>query len=97
LKLETVHWCFGGKNLPARVAGANGGTDVDGTLRPRAAGNGESAGGSRAPGNLVSRREVTVTTEIAANLPQGVSDQFRRIVTENSRTLKFTSHAFKKG
>lgn len=32
---------------------------------------------------------VTVTLEITANIPSGVSDQAVRTVTENSRTLKF--------
>jgi predicted AAA+ superfamily ATPase len=41
--------------------------------------------------------EVTVTIEIEAKLPQGASDQLVRTVTENSRTLKFTSHGFEKG
>jgi hypothetical protein len=40
--------------------------------------------------------EVTVTIEIEARLPQGASDQLVRTVTENSRTLKFTSHGFEK-
>jgi hypothetical protein len=38
--------------------------------------------------------EVTVTLEIEAWLPNGASDQVVRSVTENSRTLKFVSHAF---
>jgi hypothetical protein len=38
--------------------------------------------------------EVTVTLEIEARLPGGVSDQIVRTVTENSRTMKFTSHGF---
>lgn len=38
--------------------------------------------------------EVTVTLEIEARLPSGASDQIVRTVTENSRTLKFTSHGF---
>ena len=38
--------------------------------------------------------EVTVTLEIEATLPQGASDQVVRTVTENSRTLKFTTHGF---
>jgi hypothetical protein len=38
--------------------------------------------------------EVTVTIEIQAKLPRGASDQLVRTVTENSRTLKFTSHGF---
>ncbi len=40
--------------------------------------------------------EVTVTLEIEALLPNGASDPIVRTVTENSRTLKFTSHGFEK-
>ena len=40
--------------------------------------------------------EVTVTLEIEASLPDGASDQIVRTVTENSRTLKFTSQGFEK-
>jgi len=40
--------------------------------------------------------EVTVTLEIAVSLPDGASDQIVRTVTENSRTLKFTSHGFER-
>ncbi|MFA5902721.1 MAG: hypothetical protein WC836_02215 [Desulfobacula sp.] len=39
---------------------------------------------------------VTVTLEIAAEVPAGVPDPVVRIVTENSRTLKFTSQGFEK-
>jgi len=38
--------------------------------------------------------EVTITLEVEAKLPGGASDQIVRTVTENSRTLKFTSHGF---
>ena len=38
--------------------------------------------------------EVTVTLEIAARIPGGASDQMVRTVTENSRTLKFTTQGF---
>ena len=38
--------------------------------------------------------EVTVTLEIEVSLPGGASDQIVRTVTENSRTLRFTSHGF---
>ena len=38
--------------------------------------------------------EVTVTLEIEAMLPDGATDQIVRTVTENSRTLKFTSQGF---
>ena len=40
--------------------------------------------------------EVTVTLEIEATLPDGASEQTVRTVTENSRSLKFTSHEFEK-
>lgn len=38
--------------------------------------------------------EVTVTLEIEVTVPSGASDHIVRTVTENSRTLKFTSHGF---
>jgi len=38
--------------------------------------------------------EVTVTLEIEARRSGGASNQIVRTVTENSRTLKFTSHGF---
>jgi hypothetical protein len=37
---------------------------------------------------------VRVTLEIDAEIPDGVPDNVVRIVTENSRTLRFTSHGF---
>jgi hypothetical protein len=40
--------------------------------------------------------EVTVKLDIEVNLPNGASDQLARVVTENSRTLKFESHGFEK-
>ena len=40
--------------------------------------------------------KVTVTLEISAEIPAGVPDNVVRIVTENSRTLKFTSQGFEK-
>ncbi|MCP5148712.1 MAG: ATP-binding protein [Pseudomonadales bacterium] len=39
---------------------------------------------------------VTVTLEIEANIPEGAPDHVVRTVTENSQTLKFTSHGFEK-
>ena len=39
---------------------------------------------------------VRVTIEIEADIPAGASDQIVRIVTENSRTLKFLEHGFEK-
>ena len=38
--------------------------------------------------------DVKVTLEIQATMPSGAPDNVVRIVTENSRTLKFTSHGF---
>jgi BioD-like phosphotransacetylase family protein len=38
--------------------------------------------------------QVRVTLEIEAMVPQGVPEQVVRVVTENCRTLKFTSHGF---
>lgn len=38
--------------------------------------------------------DVTVTLEVQARVPQGVSDEVVRIVTENARTLKFESQGF---
>ncbi len=40
--------------------------------------------------------EVNVTLEIEATIPDGAPANVVRIVTENSRTLKFTSHGFEK-
>ena len=37
---------------------------------------------------------VTVSLDIAANVPEGVPDNVVRTVSENSRTLKFQSHEF---
>jgi len=39
---------------------------------------------------------VTVTLELEAEIPSGAPDHVVRTVTENSRTLKFTSHGFEK-
>jgi predicted AAA+ superfamily ATPase len=38
--------------------------------------------------------EVTVTLEIEARIPSGTPENVVRTVTENSRTLKFSSHGF---
>jgi len=40
--------------------------------------------------------EVTVTLEIEAKIPSGAPDNVVRTVTENSRTLKFTTQGFEK-
>ena len=38
--------------------------------------------------------KVTVTIEVSAEIPDGAPEQVVRTVTENSKTLKFTSHGF---
>lgn len=40
--------------------------------------------------------KVTVTLEVAVEIPDGAPDHVVRTVTENSRTLKFTSQGFEK-
>ena len=40
--------------------------------------------------------KVNVTLEIEAEVPAGAPDHVVRTVTENSRTLKFTSQGFEK-
>lgn len=40
--------------------------------------------------------KVTVTLLVEAEIPSGVPDHVVRTVTENSRTLKITSHGFEK-
>jgi hypothetical protein len=39
---------------------------------------------------------VQVTLEIEATVSDGVPDNVQRIVTENSRTLRFTNHGFER-
>jgi hypothetical protein len=39
---------------------------------------------------------VTVTLEIEAHVPGGAPDNVVRTVTENSRTLKFSSQGFER-
>ncbi|SFK63495.1 hypothetical protein SAMN05444581_1133 [Methylocapsa palsarum] len=40
---------------------------------------------------------VTVTLEIQASVPDGVPENVIRTVTENGRTLKFTTQGFEEG
>jgi hypothetical protein len=42
----------------------------------------------------LSSARVTVTLEIEAEAPDGVPDEVVRIVSENSRALKFKSYGF---
>ncbi len=38
--------------------------------------------------------EVEVTLEVSAEIPEGAPDDVVRTVTENARTLRFSSHGF---
>ena len=38
--------------------------------------------------------KVTVTVEIEAEVPEDISDDVRRVISENCRTLHFNSHGF---
>jgi len=40
--------------------------------------------------------EIKVTLDIEAEMPNGAPENVVRTVTENSRTLKFSSHGFEK-
>jgi len=51
--------------------------------------------GQSPPACLVGAK-VTVTLEVEADIPTGAPDHVVRTVTENSRTLKFTSPEFEK-
>jgi hypothetical protein len=51
---------------------------------------------SHLAGLMGSKVTVTVTLEIEANIPLGVPEHVVRVVTENSRTLKFTNQGFEK-
>ena len=42
------------------------------------------------------RAEVRVTLEIEATIPEGAPENVVRTVTENSRTLKLSSHGFER-
>jgi hypothetical protein len=42
------------------------------------------------------RANMRVTLEIEAELPDGVPEQVVRVVVDNGRTLKFTSHGFER-
>jgi len=41
--------------------------------------------------------EVTIRLEISADIPDGVPENVVRTVTENGRTLKFSSQGFEQG
>ena len=66
------------------------------TLDPERAGRDASKIAEEVLAHLVGQvgAEVTVTLEIEAFLPDGASDPTVRTVTENSNTLKFSSHGF---
>ncbi len=39
---------------------------------------------------------MRITVEIDAEVPDGVSEETQRVVSENCQTLKFKSHGFEK-
>ena len=65
-------------------------------LDPTRVGHDESKIASEVISHFVGQdgAEVRVTLEIEVKLATGASEQLRRIVTENSRTLKFTTYGF---
>jgi hypothetical protein len=40
--------------------------------------------------------KMSVTVEIEAEAPDGVSEEVQRVITENCQTLRFKSHGFEK-
>ena len=68
------------------------------TLDPTRAGRDASRVADEVIAHLVGLigANVTVTLEIEAEIPSGAPDNVVRTVTENSRTLKFTSQGFEK-
>ena len=66
------------------------------TLTPERAGRDASKVADEVISHLVGLvgASVTVTLEIEAEIPAGVPEHVIRTVTENGRTLKFTSHGF---
>lgn len=98
---------FGGTDIPG--GGAEGETPAEGAVLPRRfhgtveldpARVGRDA--SRIADEVISHlsgfvgAEVRVTLEIEAEIPSGAPDHVVRTVTENSRTLKFTTQGFEK-
>jgi predicted AAA+ superfamily ATPase len=84
--------------VPAKSATAVGPRRFHGTVRLDSARVGRDA--SRIAEEVIAHlaglpgAEVAVTLEIEVRLPAGAGEQVVRTVTENSRTLKFTSQAF---
>lgn len=68
------------------------------TLDPTRVGRDSSRIGEEVIVHFVGRvgSTVVVTLEIEAEIPAGAPDNVVRTVTENSHTLKFTSHGFEK-
>ena len=68
------------------------------TLTPERAGRDASRIADEVISHLVGLvgSSVRVTLEIEAEIPDGAPENVVRTVTENSRTLKFTSHGFER-
>ena len=45
---------------------------------------------------VLPKAKVRITVEIDAEVPDGVSEETQRVVSENCQTLKFKSHGFEK-
>ena len=45
---------------------------------------------------VLPKAKMRVTVEIDAEVPEGVSEDTQRVVTENCQTLKFKSHGFER-
>ena len=86
------------KSLPNQAG--NGNIDLAGTvtLDPNRVGRDASRIADEVIAHLAGLigAKVTVTLEIQAEVPLGAPDHVVRTVTENSRTLKFTSQGFEK-
>jgi len=100
----------GTSHAPTVAGGEGGGTGSDSptpdpkrfhgnvTLDPERVGRDASRIADEVIAHLVGQvgADVSVTLEIDAKLPNGASEQIVRIVTENGRTLKFSSLGFER-
>jgi len=77
-----VRRVYGSVPLNAHLAGLDASKVVDEVIRHL---------------NALVGAEVTVTLEISAEVPGGIPDDIVRTVSENARTLKFTTSGFEEG
>jgi len=83
-----------GAKLSTRPTRYHGTVDLDATRAGRDAGRIAEEVIAHLAGIVGAK--VTVILEIEATVPEGVPENVVRTVTENSRTLKFTSHGFER-